>query len=347
MGADRFDRWWDRVWFAPEPAATMVFLRWVVLGVLAADTWTRRGMYRGIPDRPPELWDPISLLGWFQPPQPSAVVVDGLLIGVAVGVVLALAGVLSRFGSIVAAVSVLVLTLMANSFGKINHDQQMLVLMVIIVAVSAIPRRGDPDSWRFRWPVQACRLTLGLMLLTAGMAKVAVGGPEWVFSSTMRNILVPENLLFRNPPMGDLALWVASEPWRWQLAAAGAMVGELVLIVAVFIRRWWVRSTLGAVGAGTVVGITLLIGLVGYPIVALVAVFAEPGELVGRYRAGRPVGGPILLTAGALAVLAATAAAAAGFVAALPIAAACVAAVVAIRKGLVVRVDEQEPATVV
>jgi hypothetical protein len=306
--AERLGRTWDRLWFVPEPAVTAIFLRWLVLGVLAADTWQRRASYRSIPDRPAQLWEPTSFLGWVPTPQPGALAVELLLVAIAVGVVVALVGPWPRLGAGLAGVATLVLTAAANSFGKIDHDQQPLVLMVLLVALATTPRAGDADHWRFRWPVQACRLVLAIMLFTAGAAKLGLGGTEWVLSSNLRNILVAENLLFRDPPLTGVALWIASEPWRWQLAAAGAVLGELVLVVAVLARRAAVRAVAAVAGVGTLVGITLLMGLVGFPIVALGAVFAEPGLLLRRWREGVPWRLPLVATLLGIGALTATAA---------------------------------------
>jgi hypothetical protein len=241
---ERLAHAWDRTWFTPEPALSMVFLRWLVLGVLAADTWRRRSFYRGMPDRPAELWEPISFLGWLPTPQPNHVVVEVLLVAIGVGVVTSLAGWFPRVGAGVAGIATLLLTAMLNSFGKVNHDQQMLVFMVLAVALAAAPGPSAPASWRYRWPIQTSRLVMAMMLFSAGAAKVTLGGPDWVLSSSMRNILVTESLLFRDPPLREVALWIATEPWRWRLAAAGAVAGELVLILAVVARRPEAVSTL-------------------------------------------------------------------------------------------------------
>jgi hypothetical protein len=330
---ERLARGWDRTWFTPEPALTMVFLRWLVLGVLAADTWRRRSLYRGMPDRPSELWEPISFLGWLPTPQPTEVVIEVLLVAVAVGVVISLAGWLPRAGAGLAGIAILVLTAMLNSFGKVNHDQQMLVFMVLVVALAAAPRPDAPDSWRFRWPIQTSRLVMALMLFSAGAAKLAIGGPDWVLSSSMRNILVTENLLFRDPPLQEVALWIATEPWRWRLAAAGAVAGELVLVVAVVARRPWIRGLAALAGVGTLVGITLLMGLVGFPIVALGAVFAQPGAILRRYRDGAGWALPAAVTLAGLTVLVLTALTVAP-IAALPLVIATIVTLLAARRAL-------------
>jgi hypothetical protein len=196
---------------------------------------------------------------------------------------------------------------MHNSFDKIDHDQQMLVIMAWVVAVAVAPRLGDPDSPQHRWPVQACRLAFGLMLLTAAYAKIDAGGSDWVFSENLRNILVMENLFLRTTPMPDLALWISSDPVLWQATAAATVLGEAALVAAVFTRRPWLRVTTVVAGVGTVVGITMLMGLIGFPIVALAAVFAEPRSLVRTYGTARsfwPRAATVVLGLSVLAVVA-------------------------------------------
>jgi hypothetical protein len=181
--------------------------------------------------------------------------------------------------------------------------------MAIVLATAAIPRRAEPDSWRFRWPVQLCRASFGIMLLGAALAKVRDSGLDWVFSANMRNILTMENLVLRDTPLPEVALWISSEPWLWQSAAAGTILGEAALLVAVFARNPLIRVPAVIAGIGTVVGISLLMGLVGFPFVVLAAIFIEVDRAVDAVRDGGdlwlrlvlPVAGVIIV--GAVAVV--------------------------------------------
>jgi hypothetical protein len=307
LSGDVVLRAWRRIWFSPEPPLNLEAARWLVFGVLAADIWIRRATYRGLVDRAPELWDPISLLAVIRVIEPHPVLVETLLWTVWLGVAATLLRLLPRTAGIATAIAGLLLVLMANSFGKIDHNQQLVVIMAGVLAVAPIPSSSAGDSLRFRWPVQLCRAAFGLMLLGASLSKLRDSGLDWVFTSNLRNILAMENLLLRDPPLQDVALWLASDPVLWQSAAAGTILGEAALIVAVLVRNPLIRIPAVIAGIGTIVGITLLMDLVGFPFIALGAIFIELGALVRARRTGdRFVLRLVLPSAGFIVVAAVT-----------------------------------------
>lgn len=296
---------WERIWFEPGSAYAWLLVRTVVLSAVAVDLWLARGSVQRLPGRAETIWEPISVLAVVRAGPPSEGTLRTVLAVALLAAVIAALHVLPRVTGVVTAVGYGYLVLALNSLGKIDHDRQPLVLMVVIVAMAAVPRRGAEPSWRFRWPVQASRATLAVMLGAAAWSKLTVSGVDWVVTENMRNILVAQSLLFSDPVLSDLALWLSREPWTWQAAAAGALLGELALLGALVTRRAPLRALLVVAGIGTVVGITLLMGLVGFPIVVLGAVFVDGDRLVRgsvdlRARA-RAVLAPVLGT-GALVV---------------------------------------------
>jgi hypothetical protein len=278
---------WERLWFAPGAPATLTFVRWIVFGSVAVHVWVRRGSFRAIPRRAETVWEPVSLLGAVRVPQPEPGVVEVLLVIAGVGAILTLLRMWPRVTVAAAAGAYFVLLLMANSLGKINHDAQPLVLMALVLAAAPVPHVSAPRHWRWHWPVQLCRAVLGVVLAAAAVSKLGGSGLDWILSESMRNTLVMETLVLRDPALGGLGLWIAAEPWRWQLAAAGALLGEASLIGAVVTRARWLRALCLIAGAATVAGITLLMDLVGFPIVALLTVFACPGRAADLLVAGR------------------------------------------------------------
>jgi hypothetical protein len=276
-----------------------------VFGVLAAQMWRRREGLRGMADRAPELWDPVSLLGLLPLDAPDPSLIEGLLWAVWIGSALTLLRIAPRVAGLAAASAGTLLVMAANSFGRISHGQQLLVIMAVVLAVAAIPRLDSRDDWRFHWPVQLCRASFAVMLASAAIAKLRDSGLDWVFTSNLRNILVMENLVLRDPPLPEVALWIASEPWLWQGAAAGAVIGEAVLVLAVLVRHPAIRIPAITAGIGTIVGMTLFMDLVGFPFVALAAIFAQPGDLVRARRPGESLGSRLVLPAAGLAILAA------------------------------------------
>lgn len=278
---------WERLWFSAEDPATLTFVRWLVFSSVAVNAWVGRHASRGFPDRPDVLWDPISLLAAVRLPQPSPLLIEVLLLTVGLGCALTLLRIWPRVTGLAAASSYLVLVLMENSFGKISHGKQPLVVMALVLAVASVPSASAPRSWRWSWPVQLCRTVLGVTLAAAASSKLQRSGLEWVLSETMRNVLVMEATVLRDPALEGLARWIATEPWRWKAAAAGAIAGEASLIWAVALPPSRVRSALIVAGAGTVAGITLLMDLIGFPIVLLCAVFISPRTAIDALARGR------------------------------------------------------------
>ena len=298
---------WNRIWFAPEHPATLLFVRVVVFTAVAADVWLSWGRLQRLGSRPESLWEPISLLAMVRAPQPGPWMVEALGVAAIVGALLSVPRSTSRFGAGVAAIAYGLLELTSNSFGKIDHARQIVVIMAIVLAMGPRPPgwralgTAAPE-WRWRWPVQLCRATFALMLFAAAWAKVASGGIDWVLSENLRNIIVAESLI-RDPAMERLALWIASEPWRWQGAAAAAVLGEGCLILALVVRAPWLRLPLVTAGVGTMAGITMFMGLVGFPILAVGAIFVRPSALfVSRQQASARLLVAPLLGIGALGI---------------------------------------------
>lgn len=260
----------------------LLAVRVLVFLSIAVDVVSER-RFQAISQRADATWDPISLLGFLRVGEPSAWQIFLLQLLIVGGVVAALFGEKTRLGGFVVATCYSVLVLAHNSFGKIDHDRNVLVIAVWILSFAPTPSltRSQGVGREFRWPVQMIRLSLGLMFLSAGWAKVRLGqGFDWVFGPNLRNVLASEVLIYetpdlRTPPLSSLALWIAERQWAWRSAGLGALIGEFSLIFAVLASHRWVRRFAVAWGVGTMCGITLLMGMVSFPILSLAAVFAD------------------------------------------------------------------------
>lgn len=267
---------WERTWFTPAAPVGLLAVRALTFTAIAVDVWLSRARFRRISSSAETIWEPVSLLGALHLGPPSAWLLDVLvwvaLLGAVVAVVVPRSNAsraVVRWAAVSSAGAYAFLVLAANSLGKIDHDRQPLFILAVVLATAAVPALRDAPSWRHRWPVQAGRLALALMLLAAAWSKLSTSGVAWVRGPNMRNILGAESLIFRDPPLADLALWIAEDPRLWQLAALAAIAGEALVIGALLTDRQPLRALLALSGAGTLVGITLLMGLIGFPIVAL------------------------------------------------------------------------------
>ncbi len=282
---------WVRFWFTPSAPTALAFVRSVVFLTLAGlflhELYT--GLYDVFGDRPENLWEPISILAPIPLPVPSTTVFVVLAV---VGVAASLAtitGILPRTTGLVAAGAGLYIMFARNSFGKIDHNLNVLAFMLIItVFAPAIPlwwRRSDhAGSGNFTWPVTLIRMSFALMLASAAWTKLRVSGIDWALSENLRNVLISENLFFRDPQMSELAVWIAAEPWRWQLAAVGALAAEGLMITYFFLRPFALRLIAFSLGAGLVIGLNYLLSLGGWVVMALLPVFIDAGYLARTTR---------------------------------------------------------------
>ncbi len=280
--SDHEPTWWERFWFRPVTATGLRIVRVVVFGVAAMVLFTDIGVLKPSIVNAGSLWDPISYYRLL--PQPGEAVLDVMYPLTVALCGLAAFGLGGRWTSVPAGIFGGLLAAIGNNLGKINHDRNVLVMALFLLAFAPAADDGDGRSYRFRWPVAGVALGYSLMFLFAGVSKIRTSGLEWVFSENMRNILVSENLLLRAPALSDVALWVAEEPWRWRVAAAMAVLGELGLVVGVLSRRPILSAVFLAQGAGVIFGLNLFLDLGGWPLVVMTATLVDWDRVTTRLR---------------------------------------------------------------
>ncbi len=295
---DRESTWWERFWFRPVTAVGLRIVRVVVFGVAAMVLFTDIGVLKPSIVNAGTLWDPISYYRLL--PQPGAAALDVMYPLTVVLCGLAAFGLGGRRVSVPAGISGGYLAAIGNNLGKVNHDRNVLVMALFLLAFAPVIGEGEGRSYRFRWPVAGVALGYSLMFLFAGVSKLRTSGLEWIFSENLRNILVSENLLLRAPALSDVALWVAEEPWRWKPAAALAVLGELGLVVGVLSRRPILSAVFLAQGAGVIFGLNLFLDLGGWPLVVMTATLVDWDRVTTRL--ARPF--PTLVVAGVFGIVA-------------------------------------------
>lgn len=274
---------WERILVGGGSALGLVITRAFVFTVVMVDV--SRMPIRSFDTSASSTWAPIKLLGITSVPRPTDTSMSIVSLVTMAAALIALVPRVGRVGAPFVFVGYTWLTLVANSFGKIDHSRQPTVVMVACLVFAAAPTWDEVSRWQFRWPVQLCRLTLAVTLAAASMSKLRNSGLGWVTSDHLRNIITVESARL-TPSWTPLGHWIASEPLRWQVAAAGAIVGELALLVAIGTRRmWWGRLAV-AIGASTVAGIALVMGLATYPLMVLPVVFVECDRLTEAWATG-------------------------------------------------------------
>jgi hypothetical protein len=234
---------------APAPAARLAMLR-ILVGVYAT-AWTlvRLPAHLAHTDQVVARWQPVGVLAPLEsPPADTAI----LLVAVAAPLlgVLFVAGWRYRAIGPLFAVAVLLLATLDSSWGQVFHTEHLLVLHLLILAqapaadVLATGRRRAPPGpavdGRYGWPVRLAAVVVVLTYVIAGIAKLRIGGLDWLDGDTLRNWVAHDNL--RKAVLGDsysaIGRHLVRHAWLFPPLAVLTVIVELGAWVALLGGRW-------------------------------------------------------------------------------------------------------------
>jgi hypothetical protein len=199
---------------APAPAARLAAFRIAVgayaLGWLAVVS----PELLGLADLDPARLEPVGAVAWLRLPAPSGAGMVLLLAATAATGVAFTAGWRYRTTAPAFAVALLVVTSYQNSWGKLLHTENLLVLHVLLLAWSPAAdartraTRGlRPSGTAYGWPVRAMALATACSYLAAGVTKLRAAGLDWLDPENLRNWVAYD--LVRKELFGDPYLPVA------------------------------------------------------------------------------------------------------------------------------------------
>lgn len=187
-----------------------------------------------------------------------------------------------------------------GSWGQLLHFENLMVLYLLIVALSAAAdawsldarRRAPshdeavPSSTTYGWPIALASVVLVITYVIAGVAKLRYGGMDWVFGDTLRNHVAYAaarlDLLGGSP--SPFAGWGVRLDWMWPFLAAATILIELAAPIALLggrLRTAWVLAAwLMHVGI-------LAFMLIGFPFPLFLVAFA-PLYRIERLWTDRP-----------------------------------------------------------
>jgi hypothetical protein len=153
-----------------------------------------------------------------------------------------LRGRFARFSGVAFFLSLLWITTYRSSFGKILHSENLLVLHVGVLAVSAFLR--DPE----RWALRTMSIATVLTYVVAGVSKLRAGGVAWLTGRALGEWLAFDAV--RKIELGSfhspVAVWVASSPLLCGLLAVFTLLVELGAPVALasprLARAWSIAA---------------------------------------------------------------------------------------------------------
>jgi len=117
-----------------------------------------------------------------------------------------------------------------TSFGGLT----LPVLALFILAFAESPRRRQPPSPEYRWPLALIQLLLAFHYLFPTLAKLRFSGPDWFTADNMRSYLLGNHPITGAP----WATAVASVPTLCWLIALGTLALELLSPLVVVSARF-------------------------------------------------------------------------------------------------------------
>ncbi len=227
---------WDR---------RLTVLRVLIAGYAAVWCVVRAPHLLDTVDLAARRFDPVGPLWFLGSPLPGAVVV-GLVVATPALLLAVAAGWALRLTAPVAALGFLVLTTYRNSWGQLFHTENLVALHLVALAVGAwltVPggadRHGAGDADPARAVVRAMAvLTVGTYLV-AGIAKLRIGGLDWIDGDVLRHQIAFDNT--RKDLLGDpsapFAAGFLRREWLLGPSAVATMVVELAAPLALLHRR--------------------------------------------------------------------------------------------------------------
>jgi len=206
--------------------------------------------FLALADAPDRAFQPVGLLGPLGSPWPAAVLSALVVATIALGLAF-VAGLRFRATGPAFAVALLVLCTYRSSWGQLLHFENLLVLQVLIVACSpaadvlawSAPARRDGPAYGA--PVRLAAVVTVATYVLAGLAKLRLGGLEWMVGDTLRNHVAYSaarlDLLGGTPsPLGRR---LVGQAWLFPPLATFTVLVELAAPVALLggrVRTAWV-----------------------------------------------------------------------------------------------------------
>jgi hypothetical protein len=234
--------------FAPAPATRLAALRILVGAYATVWATVRLPAHLDHAHQVADRWQPVGLLAPLDaPPVDSAIV--GLSVGAPLVGLLFTAGWGYRLVGPLFAVAILALATLDSSWGQAFHTENLLVLHLLILAVApaaatlAVGHRGTPTDDiddRCGWPLRLAAVVVVLAYVIAGIAKLRIGGLDWLDGDALRHWVAQDNL--RKALLGDsyspFGTRLVGQAWLLPPVAVVTLVVELGALVALAGGRW-------------------------------------------------------------------------------------------------------------
>jgi hypothetical protein len=285
-------------WFAPVPAARLAALR-ICVGLFALIYLLAQAVpLWQLTSLPARSFEPVGPLIGLDGPLPVPLW-RGLVIACLALAAAFTAGVWYRVAAPLFAAVLLVVLSYRSSWGMIFHTENLLVVHVAILALApaadvwAVGRRRAQAGAELcsGWALRAMSAVMVTTYLLAGIAKLRLGGLDWVLGDELRNQVAVDNLrkLLLGSDVSAVATPLLEHPSLFAVMAAMTLVVELGAPVAMAGGR--IAGVWALAAWGFHLGVVLLMHIVfPYPLagVAFLSLFAAERPLAWLGRRLRP-----------------------------------------------------------
>jgi hypothetical protein len=245
-------------WFAPAGPGNLGWCRLLFFGLMF---WHYvEEPFAPWADVPRAFWRPEFLFEKFRLP---VLPHDALLateIAWKAALLLSAIGLLTRVSTAAAFALGLYLLGLRHNWGKLGHDDALLVWVMGILTFARCGDAWSLDAWvrrrrhiargdaplapealcsgEYTWPVRAVWLTVALVFFNSAVAKLDRSGVAWALSDNLAVLLVHRH--YGGNPSSDLGLHLAQVGWLCRAMAAGALLVELLFPLVLVHRafRW-------------------------------------------------------------------------------------------------------------
>jgi hypothetical protein len=292
---------WLRFWFEPSSPLSLGICRVLFFGFLLVlyvprdfAAWGRVSSV---------FWEPTWLFQVLRLPLLPAPALELLQWVWKAALALSCVGLLTRLATGVAFILGAYLIGLPHCFGKIHHNEAVVVLVLGILALSRcgdavsldrlIRRRRDPDSrpdgpprsGEYTWPVRMVWVVMALVFFAAGLAKLRHSGLVWVTSDNLAIMMIQNNYAkVRTDPLTMWGLVLARHGWLCRALAGATLAVELGYPLALVSRR--ARWLFVPASCLMVVGIRLVLGPAFEQFLVCSLFWVPWDRLVGRIRPG-------------------------------------------------------------
>ncbi|WP_051062290.1 HTTM domain-containing protein [Ilumatobacter nonamiensis] len=247
---------WSRLVDSTAPAERVAAFRMCVGVFVLLYLAIRVPVFWDLATRSGTTFDGVGLFGWRDTPLPVSMIRTTVVVAFVSGVGMTI-GYRFRATAPVFALAMLLLTTYRSSWGQLLHFENLFTLHLVLLAVSPAAdawsldaRRGTiarREATTYGLVMQVACVMVVVTYVIAGIAKLRIGGAEWMFGDTLRNHISYSavRLELLGGDGSPLAGVVVRNAWILPPMAIGSVIVELSAPIALLGGRWrngWVAA---------------------------------------------------------------------------------------------------------